>query len=138
MRAKTEATQAVNLEIRANISAVAPWREAVRQGDRDRYLTAMFAPEPARADLFVLYAFNLEVAKIRESVSEGMIGAIKLQWWRDVIAQIYASGRFPLGNPMVEALAGLVGRRGLSGAHFDALLDARARDMEEEIGRAHV
>ena len=35
------------------------WRETLRTSDRDRYLTAMFAPEPARSDLFLLYAFNL-------------------------------------------------------------------------------
>ncbi len=109
-----------------------PWRDVVSRGDRDRYLSAMFAQEPARADLFVLYAFNLEIARIRESVSEGMIGAIKLQWWRDVLAGIYETGTFPRGNPLVAALADLIGRRNLSRGHFDALLDARGRDMEED------
>jgi phytoene synthase len=105
---------------------------ALARDDRDRYLTALFAAEPERAHLMTLYAFNVEVAKIRESVSEGMIGAIKLQWWRDVIAGIYERGAVPRGNPLLEALAELVARRALSRAHFDALLDARARDMEED------
>lgn len=106
-------------------------RESVAREDRDRYLTALFAPEPARDDLLVLYAFNNEVAKIRESVTESMLGAIKLQWWRDIISGIYDKGAFPHGNPLIEQLAGVIARRHLSRAHFDALLEARARDMEE-------
>jgi phytoene synthase len=106
-------------------------RESVAREDHDRYLTALFAPEPRRADLLVLYAFNTEVAKIRESVSESMLGAIKLQWWRDIIAGIYDEATFPRGNPLVEELAGTIARRRLSRSHFDALLDARGRDMEE-------
>src|SRR6185437_6191833 len=100
--------------------------------DRDRYLTALFAREPERADLMTLYAFNVEVAKIRESVSELMIGSIKLQWWRDATAGMYEGVPFPRGNPLVEALAGVVARRDLSRAHFDALLDARAGDMQDD------
>ena len=51
----------------------------VRQHDRDRYLTALFAPPARRPGLFALYAFNLEVAKVREAVSEPMLGHIRLQ-----------------------------------------------------------
>jgi NADH dehydrogenase [ubiquinone] 1 alpha subcomplex assembly factor 6 len=108
------------------------WRETLSRGDRDRYLTALFAREPERSDLMTLYAVNVEVAKIRESVSEPMIGAIKLQWWRDAIAGMYERATFPRGNPLLEALAGVIARRRLSRAHFDALLDARALDMADD------
>ena len=37
--------------------------ELVRQGDPDRFLATMAAPPEARAKLFPLYAFNLEVAR---------------------------------------------------------------------------
>ncbi|MHB1207931.1 MAG: phytoene/squalene synthase family protein [Rhodospirillaceae bacterium] len=115
----------------------------VAHEDRDRFLTAQFAPVPARGDVLALYAFNAEVAKIRESVSESLLGAMKLQWWNDLIATIYDRGPIlsssetlantPLkGNPVVEALSAAIGRHGLTRAHFESLLAARSRDLEED------
>src|ERR1700759_2884419 len=62
----------------------------LRQHDRDRSQTALFAPAERRDALFALYAFNYEVARIRESVREPMLGLIRLQWWRDALAGIDA------------------------------------------------
>ena len=67
--------------------------EAVRRHDRERYLTALFAPSDRREDLLALYAFNLEVARTRESVREAMLGQIRLQWWRDALDEIQAGSR---------------------------------------------
>lgn len=123
---KELALQMINDRDRAYLSG------HVRREDRDRYLTAMFAPPAARDALLALYAFNVEVAKIRESVSELLIGRMKLQWWRDTVAAIYGAGPVPQGNPVVAALAGLVAAHTLSRAHFDALLEARGSDLDDE------
>ena len=40
--------------------------EQVRRFDRDRWLSTLLAPDAAQRDLLVLYAFNLELARIRE------------------------------------------------------------------------
>lgn len=106
--------------------------ELVKRDDHDRFLTAVFAPEGPRDGVMALYAFNAEVAKVRESVSENLIGQMKLQWWRDVIAAVYDGGTVPQGNPVVQALAETIPAYGLSRAHFEALLDARARDMADD------
>jgi NADH dehydrogenase [ubiquinone] 1 alpha subcomplex assembly factor 6 len=106
--------------------------EQVKRDDRDRYLTALFAPPDVRDSLMALYAFNAEVAKIRESVSELLIGRMKLQWWRDVIAAIYGDGMVPQGNPLVAALERAVRTHGLSRSHFDTLLRARESDLDDE------
>ena len=60
-------------------------RRIARSGDPDRSLAASFAPREARADLFALIAFNVELARIAEIVSEPGLGTIRLQWWRDAI-----------------------------------------------------
>ena len=106
--------------------------DLVRRDDHDRFLTAQFTPADRRGDTLALLAFNCEVARIRESVSEVLIGAMKLQWWRDVVAALY-EGRAAAfaGNPVVAALGEAIGRRGLSRVHFDTLLDARAQDLED-------
>lgn len=106
--------------------------DMVQKEDHDRFLTAVTVPEAARDAIMTLYAFNAEVAKVRESVSETMIGQMKLQWWRDLIAAIYENGTVPKGNPVVEALAEVIPAFQLSRVHFETLLDARARDMSDE------
>jgi len=113
-------------------SATAP-RLAVdlQRNDRDRFQTALFAPGERRDALFALYAFNFEVARLREVTREPMIGRIRLQWWRDAIAEIYSGGP-SRRHDVVEALAGSVRDHRLSRAHFDTLLDARELDLAEE------
>jgi phytoene synthase len=104
--------------------------DQVRRQDRDRYLTALFAPAERREDLFALYAFNLEVAKTAEVVSEAMVGRIRLQWWREAVDEIYR-GR-PRAHAVVEPLAQVVDRHGLPRAPFDRLIEAREADLDGE------
>ena len=58
----------------------------MREADRDRYLASLFAPAGPRDALFALYAFNVEIARVRELAREPMPGEIRLQWWREVLA----------------------------------------------------
>lgn len=104
--------------------------ELVRRDDSDRYLTALFAPVERRADLFALYAFNAEVARGREVVSEPILGHIRLQWWRDAVAECY--GGEPRHHQVVRPLASTIRRHTLPHALFDRLLDARTMDLSDE------
>jgi NADH dehydrogenase [ubiquinone] 1 alpha subcomplex assembly factor 6 len=102
--------------------------EALRGADRDRFLCALAAPAALRGDLVTLYAFNAELAGIADKVSESMLGLIRLQWWRDALADI-AAGRGHRHH-LVQALGDVVARRGLSPALLVQLIDARERDVE--------
>ena len=103
----------------------------VRRWDYDRYLAGLFAPAAARERLFALYAFNHEIAKVRETVREPMLGQIRLQWWREAIAGIY-EGKIRK-HPVVEALASAIGGADAAAmparAGFEALIDARELDL---------
>ena len=80
--------------------------EVVREHDRDRFRTVLFAPADRRDALFALYAFNFEVARIPETVSQPMLGQIRLKWWMDA----YSRGvRRPDSTP--AACSGRVGSR---------------------------
>ncbi len=104
--------------------------EQARRRDHDRYVTVLFAPADRREDLFALYAFNLEIAKTAEVVSEDLLGRMRLQWWRECLDEVYA-GR-PRRHVVVEPLAAAVHRHGLGRAHFDRLIDAREDDLAAE------
>lgn len=104
-------------------------RDAVRRGDRDRYLASLFAPSHRRDDLLVLAAFNLEIARAREQVREPMLGLIRLQWWRETLDPIFAGGSVRK-HPVAEALTDTIRRHNLPREPFDRLIGARERDME--------
>ena len=101
----------------------------VRDFDNDRFLATLFADEAVREDLFALYAFNLELSKIRETVSEPMIGRMRLQFWRDAMPGI------AVGNPPKHAVAAplavLAERGRLPAQAMTTLIDAREIDLDE-------
>ncbi|MBM3601250.1 MAG: squalene/phytoene synthase family protein [Alphaproteobacteria bacterium] len=99
----------------------------VHRHDHDRYLCALFAPGERREDLLALLAFNHELAKTRESVTEPMLGQIRLQWWRESIAGIY--GGQIRRHEVIEPLAAAVVRNHLPRPGLDALIDAREADL---------
>lgn len=105
--------------------------ETVRDADRDRFLAALFAPEPARSDLLALLAFDHELARTPTVTREPMLARIRLQWWREAVAEAAASG-MPRAQPIVESLSETVRRHRLAPERLDALIDAR----EEEIDGA--
>jgi NADH dehydrogenase [ubiquinone] 1 alpha subcomplex assembly factor 6 len=102
----------------------------VRRHDRDRYQTALFAPAEKREALFALYAFNYEIARVRESVREPMLGQIRLQWWREAVDTAFAGGA-PRPHEVVEPLTAAIRTYHLSRAPFDRLIDARERDLDD-------
>jgi len=64
----------------------------VQRADPDRFMAAMAAPVTVRPALFALYALNVEVARAPWVTGEAMIAEIRLQWWRDALAEIAAGG----------------------------------------------
>lgn len=104
--------------------------DLVRRVDEDRWLAARFADAPGRERLNALYAFVYEVARIPEAVREPDLGRMRLQWWRDAVASVYAGALGP-ANDAVIALAGLIEWASLDRALIDGFIDARERDLEE-------
>lgn len=102
----------------------------VRRYDRDRFVTGLFAPPEQREDLYALYAFNLEMAKLREVVREPMMGQIRLQWWRDAVSAM-AQGAAAPPHPVAEPLAGVVRRHGLDEVLLQRLIDGREADLDD-------
>jgi phytoene synthase len=96
----------------------------VRRHDPDRFLTALFAPPEKRDALLTLYAFNHELARAREVVSEPPLALIRLQWWREVVDG--AHRRHEVAEPLLAAIdTGELDRGGLL-----ALIDAREAEAE--------
>jgi phytoene synthase len=103
--------------------------EEVRRFDHDRFLTLAFAPASKQPALLALYAFNIEIARIAELVSEPMLGQIRLQWWRETIeAMDKGEAR---GHAVAGALAEARESAAISSQALLQLLDARERDLDD-------
>lgn len=98
----------------------------VEKGDPVRFRTAMAAPVAARRVLFPLYAFNLEVARAPWVTQEPMIAQMRLQWWRDALAEI-AEGGLVRRHEVVTPLALAI--RAEDVPVLDRLIAARAADV---------
>ena len=104
--------------------------ELVRRADRDRYIATLFAPAELRGALHALYAFNIEVTRVREAAREPLPGEIRLQWWRDVVNGERAGEAG--ANPVAAALLEVISRHRISTAKLDALLEAHRFDLYNE------
>jgi phytoene synthase len=104
---------------------------AVREADKDRWLASLFAPAGVRPDLLALYAFNLEVASVRERVSDPLPGEVRLQWWRDALTG-EARGDVT-AHPVAAAILDVIGRRNLAIKPLVDLVDARVFDLYDDL-----
>jgi 15-cis-phytoene synthase len=105
-------------------------QDLVRAGDKDRFLAFLFAPAEKRPHLMALHAFNLEIARIREAVSEPQLGEIRLQWWLDTLDAIYAGEA--AAHPVAEALARAIAVGGLPKQALRNLVLARRFDLYDD------
>lgn len=116
----------------ADAAALSPLAELARRHDPDRFLCALFAPVEQRETLFLLIAFNHELARARQAATNPMTALIRLQWWRDAVTEAGTDApprRHEVATPLTEALRD--GR--LDGAALLDLVDAREAETEEEM-----
>ncbi|NRB18535.1 MAG: squalene/phytoene synthase family protein [Rhodobacteraceae bacterium] len=100
--------------------------ELVQKGDVDRFQAVMAAPVAARELLFALYAFNVELSRAPWASSESMIAEMRLQWWRDLGAEI-ATGQQVRRHFVATPLARLL--RPELATVIDAMGEARRWDI---------
>ena len=78
-----------------------------------------------RPHIHALYAFSLEIARVREIVSEPLLGEIRFQWWRDALE---GAGEAK-ANPVAAALLDTIARFDLPKAPLLELISARGQDL---------
>jgi 15-cis-phytoene synthase len=102
----------------------------VRAADKDRFLAALFLPPAVRPHAFALYAFNTEIASVRDRARDPLAGEVRLQWWRDALAGRAAGGIE--GNPVAAALMQTIEEKRLPVAIFERLIEAREFDLYDD------
>src|SRR5450755_2011257 len=95
--------------------------ELVRSHDFARYASTLFVPSAQRRALLAVYAFNVEIFRVREQVSQPLPGEIRLQWWTDMLDGAGHGG--VEGNPVAAELKLAIQDCGLPVERLSRLID---------------
>jgi 15-cis-phytoene synthase len=101
--------------------------ELVRSHDFARYASTLFMPSAQRRALLAVYAFNVEISRVREQVSQPLPGEIRLQWWTDMLDGAGHGG--VEGNPVAAELKLAILDCGLPVERLSRLIDEHQFDL---------
>jgi len=103
-------------------------RDFLKSNDPERYLATLYLPEDIRQTAMTLYAFDAEISRIPDIVSEPMPGEIRIQWWRDLIKSDGNTG----SGPLAEELLSMVLEKSLPRDVLDNYLEAKIFDLYQD------
>jgi phytoene synthase len=101
--------------------------DLVRSHDFERYAATLFVNADRRRALLAVYAFNVEISRVREQVSQPLPGEIRLQWWTDMLAGAGHGG--VEGNPVAAELLLTIQTYGLPAERLSRLIDEHQFDL---------
>ncbi len=104
--------------------------EQLRSSNHDRFLCTLFAPPDRREALTALFALDIEISRIPETVTEPLMGQIRLQWWRDSFDAAF-DGR-PPSQPVFAALAAPLTRGDVARDLLTRYFEAWAESLWDE------
>jgi 15-cis-phytoene synthase len=110
-----------------NREAAAFCAELVRSHDFPRYASTLFVPGEQRRALLAIHAFNVEISRVREQVSQPLPGEIRLQWWTDMLAGSDHGG--VAGNPVAAELRLAIRSFGLPVERLSRLIEEHQFDL---------
>lgn len=111
----------------ADKDAAAFCADLVRSHDFARYASTLFVPAEERRALLALHAFNVEISRVRDQVSQPLPGEIRMQWWTDLLAGAGHGG--VEGNPVASELSAAIRVYGLPTEPMSRLIDEHQFDL---------
>jgi phytoene synthase len=101
--------------------------DLVRSHDFARYASTLFIAAAQRRALLAIYAFNVEISRVRDQVSQPLPGEIRLQWWTDMLAGAGHGG--VEGNPVAAELLLAIRNWRLPVERLSRLIDEHQFDL---------
>jgi phytoene synthase len=110
-----------------NKHAAAFCADLVRSHDFARYAATLFVPPDQRRALLALYAFNAEITRVRDQVSQPLPGEVRLQWWTDMLEGEGQGG--VEGHPVASELLLAIRQWSLPTEPLSRLIDEHQFDL---------
>jgi 15-cis-phytoene synthase len=92
------------------------------------YYSFLFLPPLRRRAITALYAFCREVDDVVDECPDPQLAAIKLAWWRQELAKLYAGAP---EHPVTQALLPVLGEFNLPQEQLLEIIDGMAMDLEQ-------
>ncbi|XP_017886003.1 NADH dehydrogenase (ubiquinone) complex I, assembly factor 6 [Ceratina calcarata] len=105
--------------------------ELVRKNDYENFLCTLLLSPEIRAAAFAIRAFNVEVAQVKDQVSNHMIGEMRLKFWNDALNNTYKGN--PPQSPVMLELHRILQKHSLSKHYFKRLIDIRLEKLHEYL-----
>ncbi|XP_063236947.1 NADH dehydrogenase (ubiquinone) complex I, assembly factor 6 [Bacillus rossius redtenbacheri] len=112
----------------ANPSSANYCLNTVRQFDYENFICTLLLPSNYRTSAFAIRAFNIEVARVQDSVSDSQIGQMRMKFWEDTIEKIYADSNVPQ-HPVAAELYSASKRHKLTKRFLKRLISVRAAQL---------
>ncbi len=103
-------------------------QQKAAQSGSSFYYSFLFLPPERRRAITALYAFCREVDDVVDEVADPAVARTKLAWWRQEVSAMFAGKP---QHPVAQALVPVVHRHALPEAHFQAVIDGMAMDLEQ-------
>ncbi|XP_050827181.1 NADH dehydrogenase (ubiquinone) complex I, assembly factor 6 isoform X3 [Serinus canaria] len=103
--------------------------ELVRKRDYEGFLCSLLLPVESRTSAFALRAFNVELAQIKDSITQKTTGLMRMQFWRDAVEDIYSDN--PPHQPVATELWRAVKRHNLTKMWFMKIIDEREKNLDD-------
>lgn len=107
--------------------------DLVRSRDYDGFLCSLLLPEGARRSALALRAFNVELAQVKDTVSQKTIGLMRMQFWKTAIEDIYRDD--PPVQPICYELWKAVRKHTLTKRWMSRIISEREKDLEDRAYR---
>ncbi len=126
----------------APIAGAAEFDARLKRTDEDRWLATRYASADARERLVAIYLLHQELARALQA-KEAMLGKIRIQWWRETLAQIAAAGplrRHDLSEELARVLANradLIAPINDMIDRFDDVIDDHLHQGGHDAGASH-
>ncbi|MDX1950242.1 MAG: squalene/phytoene synthase family protein [Rickettsiales bacterium] len=98
--------------------------------DYDNYICALLAPKSLWNDIATILEFNIEIASIKNKVTEASLGLVRIAWWIESIEEFYSSGKMKRHENLTK-LAEIIKKYSIPKELFINLLNARIKDFED-------
>eukprot|EP00066_Takifugu_rubripes_P010144 XP_003977726.1 PREDICTED: NADH dehydrogenase (ubiquinone) complex I, assembly factor 6 [Takifugu rubripes] len=125
--------------VRASTSATDPrfsekyCLDLVRSRDYDGFVSSLLLPEDARRSSLALRAFNVELAQVKDSVSQKTLGLMRMQFWKTAIEEIYSDD--PPSQPIGTELWRAVRKHNLTKRWLLRIITDREKDLDDRAYR---
>ncbi|KAF7226748.1 transcript variant X2 [Nothobranchius furzeri] len=107
--------------------------DLVRSRDYEGFLSSLLLPEEVRLSSLALRAFNVELAQVKDSVSQKTIGLMRMQFWKTAIEEIFRDD--PPNQPVSTELWRAVKRHNLTKRWLLRIITEREKDLDDKAYR---